>query len=80
MKDRYKKAKSRAFTASILITCMMFSAAGAFVAWQTLGPILTMATVAFAVFAIASFVSAARHFNDAYDAEMQDITRGQRRF
>ena len=78
--NSYAKYRSRAIIASVLFVAMLGTSAGAIVAWEHFGAILTMASVALAVLLSAAVVSAAKHYNDAEDGALDDILHGTRRY
>jgi len=65
---------------SLYFIAFLAAGTGAITAWETFGGLLAMIAAASICGAIAAFVSCCKAFNRASDIELEEITRGIRRF
>ena len=80
MNALYRKSQIRMLQASLFFIAFLATATGAITAWENYGGLLAMLSAANLCACIAAFVSCCRAFNRASDIELEEITRGSRRF
>ena len=80
MNALYRKSQTRMLQASLLFIAFLAAGTGAITAWEYFGGLLAMFAAASLCAAIAAFVSCCKAFNRASDIELEEITRGSRRF
>ena len=80
MNALYRKSQIRMLQSSLYFIAFLATGTGAITAWESFGGLLAMFAAASLCGCVSAFVSCCRAFNRASDIEMEEITRGSRRF
>lgn len=80
MNALYRKSQIRMLQASVLFIAFLATGTGAITAWENYGGLLFMFAAVNLCLCIAASVSCCKAFNRASDIELEEITRGSRRF